>query len=99
DVYDAVRAIKEDGGFAVIAHPGQMDSFELIQSLVEEGLDGIERNHFDHTNEHIEQVEQLAKKYNLWMTGGSDYHGVFGKKIHVGEWLSPVEFVKHLEQL
>ncbi|ARJ40428.1 phosphatase [Sporosarcina ureae] len=92
DVYDAVEAIKADSGLAVIAHPGQLDSYDLIPELVEAGLDGIERHHFDHTAEDRRRVEELAEQYHLLMTGGSDFHGAFGKEIEVGDIVSPSNF-------
>ncbi|PIC87000.1 phosphatase [Sporosarcina sp. P20a] len=92
DVFDAVGAIKADGGLAVVAHPGQLDSYDLIADLVKVGLDGIERNHFDHTTEDSRRVEELAEQYHLLMTGGTDFHGVFGKEIEVGDIVSPSDF-------
>ncbi|RDW15756.1 phosphatase [Oceanobacillus arenosus] len=90
DVFDAVRAIIADGGVAVIAHPGQLDSYDLIPELVQAGLGGIERNHFDHVVEDVQKVEALAKQYALMMTGGTDYHGSFGEPIEVGRIISPI---------
>ncbi|WP_059103099.1 PHP domain-containing protein [Shouchella shacheensis] len=86
---DAVRAIVADGGLAVIAHPGQLDSYELIPELIEVGLGGIERNHSDHTEEDHRKVEELADKYSLIMTGGTDYHAQFGMPIAIGSLPSP----------
>lgn len=86
---DAVEAIVADGGLAVLAHPGQLDSFDIVPLLVEHGLKGIERNHFDHTKEDIRRVDELAEKYGLIKTGGSDFHGLYGKWIGVGEIRSP----------
>lgn len=98
DAVDAVRAVVSDGGLAVVAHPGQLDSFDLIPELLEAGLGGIERNHFDHSAEDHKKVEQLAQQYGLLMTGGSDYHGVFGAAIEPGDIVSPedVNIVKRL---
>lgn len=93
DAFEAVEAIKADGGLAVVAHPGQLDSYELIPELVEAGLGGIERNHFDHTPEDYRRVEELAKKYQLVMTGGTDFHGTFGTEIAVGDIVSPPDFL------
>ncbi|ANU12143.1 PHP domain-containing protein [Planococcus antarcticus] len=95
---DAVRAIVSDGGLAVVAHPGQLDSFDLIPELLEAGLGGIERNHFDHSSEDHRKVEELAQRYGLVMTGGSDYHGAFGTAIAPGDIISPedVYIVKKL---
>ena len=44
DVFEALKAIKKDNGVAVLAHPGQLNSYEIIPELVKEGLDGIELN-------------------------------------------------------
>lgn len=95
---DAVRAIVADGGLAVMAHPGQLDSYELVPELIGAGLGGIERNHFDHSAEDHLKVEKLAHQYGLVMTGGSDYHGAFGTTIEPGDIVSPedVNSVKRL---
>lgn len=84
DVFDAVRAIKADNGLAVIAHPGQLDSYDVTEECAALGLDGIEQYHPDHMAPDFERVGQLAEKYGLFTTGGSDYHGHFGAKVNVG---------------
>lgn len=90
DAFAAVRAIVADGGIAVIAHPGQLDSYDLIPELTRVGLGGIERNHIDHNEQDVQQVEALADRYQLMMTGGTDYHGSFGARICLGDITSPV---------
>ena len=77
DVYDAVSAIKKAGGLAVLAHPGQQQNFWLIPDLVHIGLDGIELNHHTHTESDNDLIRGNANKYNLFLTGGSDYHGKY----------------------
>ncbi|MEI3612482.1 PHP domain-containing protein [Pseudogracilibacillus sp. SO30301A] len=86
---EAVESIVADGGIAVLAHPGQLDSFEIVPLLAQHGLKGIERNHFDHTVKDMKRVDELARKYDLIMTGGSDFHGLYGKPIGIGEVRSP----------
>ena len=78
DAVEAVKAIKADNGFAVLAHPGQLDSFDLIPELVKNGLDGIERDHLDHSKEDRYRVDRYADEYALFETGGSDFHGDYG---------------------
>lgn len=92
DVYDAIRAIKADGGFAVIAHPGQLDSYDLITELVDSqvGLDGVERIHPDHSEVDHQRIDTLMERYDLFMTGGSDYHGAFGSSVRMGDFDSPM---------
>ncbi|MFF5994108.1 PHP domain-containing protein [Lysinibacillus sp. KU-BSD001] len=89
DAFDALRAIHADGGVAVLAHPGQLDSFDIAEELVQEGLDGIELIHPDHTPLHMERVQQLADKYQLVTTGGSDYHGRYGASVQLGHYTIP----------
>jgi len=75
DVFDAVRAVKESGGQAVLAHPGQQQIFYLIPKLVEIGLDGLELNHHSHSEQDRNMIQDCAAEYGLFLTGGSDYHG------------------------
>ncbi|WP_156288939.1 PHP domain-containing protein [Oceanobacillus salinisoli] len=93
DVFEVVEAIVTDGGLAVVAHPGQLDSYDLIPELVEKGLGGIEKYHSDHTDLDHQRVDTLAKRYNLVMTGGTDYHGIFGASIKIGKICSPINFL------
>lgn len=84
DALDAVRAIVEDGGFAVLAHPGQLDSYALVDDLAACGLRGIEKHHPDHGLADWATCNTLADRYGLVCTGGSDYHGRFGRVPHIG---------------
>lgn len=79
DAFDAVRAIVEDGGHAVLAHPGQTDSFDMIEELVKCGLGGIEVYHPDHTAEQVDRIVKVSLRYDLFLTGGTDDHGMYGK--------------------
>lgn len=84
DARDAVRAIAQDGGIPVVAHPGQLDSYELVPELVSCGLRGIEMHHPDHTPADRARCELLAERFGLIVTGGSDYHGAFGAPPRIG---------------
>ncbi|WP_255467222.1 PHP domain-containing protein [Raoultibacter phocaeensis] len=84
DACDAVAAIVEDGGVAVLAHPGQLDSYAIADDLVACGLRGIEKYHPDHGLKDWAACAMLADRYDLVCTGGSDYHGRFGRIPHLG---------------
>lgn len=84
DAFDALKACLLDGGIPVLAHPGELDSFEIAEELAKEGLKGIEVEHFSHSPEDVERAKDLAKKYDLIQTSGSDDHGRFGKKADMG---------------
>ncbi|MFA6431404.1 MAG: PHP domain-containing protein [Candidatus Margulisiibacteriota bacterium] len=72
---EAVRLIVKIGGIAVFAHPAVSNCDELIPALITEGLKGIEVFYGGHRPEQTEHYLKIAEKYNLFMTGGSDYHG------------------------
>lgn len=84
DALDAIHAIKADGGVVVIAHPGQLGSYEMIEEHIDEGIDGIELLHPDHNDEDHLRITELADEHQLKLTGGSDYHGSFGTHADIG---------------
>lgn len=72
---EAIRLIHQSGGVAVIAHPGLYQKDEIIPLFVEEGLDGLEVDHPDHTDEDRQRYQAIATRYQLIATAGSDFHG------------------------
>lgn len=84
DAAEAIRTIKKDGGIVVIAHPGQLDSYEMIEENIDYGIDGIELLHPAHNSGDHLKITELADKYQLKLTGGSDYHGSFGAEVSIG---------------
>jgi predicted metal-dependent phosphoesterase TrpH len=87
--FDAVQAIKDAGGLAVLAHPGQQQNFHLIPGLKKHGLDGIELNHHSHSVLDKKTIREYASAYGLFMTGGSDFHGEYEPQVEgIGDILS-----------
>lgn len=70
-----VDAIHEAGGLASMAHPGVTRRDELIAPLADHGLDAIEVYHSDHTLEDRQHYQLIARRNNLLVSGGSDFHG------------------------
>jgi predicted metal-dependent phosphoesterase TrpH len=70
-----IELIHKVGGIAVFAHPGHSGLDDSIPELVAMGLDGLEAYHSDHSEEVRRHYVELAEKYNLIVTGGSDCHG------------------------
>lgn len=90
DPVECIKAICADGGIAVLAHPGQQDNFKLLPRLVDAGLKGMEYNHPDHKKPERRKTEQMAREYDLILTGGSDYHGAYAKaKTILGAYPAP----------
>ena len=90
DPREAVAAIRADGGFAVLAHPGQQQNFALLPDLVDAGLSGIELCHLSNSPSDRLQIRALAKQYGLFCTGGSDFHGIYEEgRDQLGVCLAP----------
>ncbi|MDR2185068.1 MAG: PHP domain-containing protein [Treponema sp.] len=77
---EAVRLITDCGGEAALAHPFQYDSMGLLPRLTACGLSGIECWHHTQTPEREAMVREAAEQYGLFLTGGSDFHGLYSEK-------------------
>jgi len=92
--FEAAETIYEAGGIPVLAHPCDLENAdELVKELMNYGLRGIEVYHRKHSPGIIEYYSNMAEKYQLVITGGSDCHGpkqngqiVLGKT-HVPDWV------------
>jgi predicted metal-dependent phosphoesterase TrpH len=90
DARDAVRAIREAGGFAVLAHPMQQRNLSLIPSLCSAGLAGVELEHHTTSPEGRLEIMEIASRYGLFCTGGSDYHDIYARKSpKIGDYNAP----------
>jgi predicted metal-dependent phosphoesterase TrpH len=84
---DAIRLMVSAGGVAVFAHPGVSRCDALIPELMAAGLRGLEVYYPGHGKEQTRHYLELAGKYGLLVTGGSDFHGAgSGREIKLGEF-------------
>ncbi|MCI8524895.1 MAG: PHP domain-containing protein [Oscillospiraceae bacterium] len=87
-----IEAIKGAGGYAAFAHPYQLQyDEESLEKLVIHlkfcGLDAIECYYPRHTPAQTALYLSLARKYDLRVTAGSDFHGERVKPdVHLTPW-------------
>ena len=86
---DAIRLIKKAGGIPIFAHPilcrfSDSRLENLVAELKASGLMGIEAVYSTYTPSEERQVRALAAKYDLLLSGGSDFHGSNKPKIDLG---------------
>ena len=93
---DGIELIHQAGGLAVMAHPGLNHTDEVIPELVEAGLDGLECFHTKHSTATVEHYLELADKFQLLVTGGSDCHGLSKGKPLIGTIRLPYAHVEKL---
>ncbi len=74
---EVIEAIIGAGGVPVIAHPAHSGrtAVERIPEFVGYGLRGVEVYYPHHSPEEIETLLGLCRKYDLLVTGGTDFHG------------------------
>lgn len=78
--FQAVQLIHAGGGKAVLAHPllyhmGSAALETLVTELKKQGLDGLEAIYSQNRWTDEMHMIQLAKRYGLKITGGTDFHG------------------------
>jgi 3',5'-nucleoside bisphosphate phosphatase len=95
DVFLALSLVLDAGGLPVFAHPratkrGRVVPDELIESMAEAGLVGLEADHEDHSSAEREEIRALAGRLGLVVTGSSDFHGS-NKPVRIGANLTSPE--------
>lgn len=85
----AIQMIHESGGIAILAHPllynftlGELET--LIESLKKSGLDGMEVMYSNNRQGDEQRMKLLTVKYDLGVSGGSDFHGSNKPTIDLG---------------
>jgi len=85
---DVINIIHEAGGLAFLAHPFEYrfeDTISFINELrKEKELDGIECFHSSANEEEMRILVKYVKENNLYISGGSDYHGKKKPDIEIG---------------
>jgi predicted metal-dependent phosphoesterase TrpH len=83
---DAISIILNNGGVPIFAHPilchlsdARLEA--LVKRLREAGLVAIEAIYSPYEARDERQIKELAKKYDLLISGGSDFHGKNKPKI------------------
>ncbi len=97
---EAIDLIHEVGGIAILAHPcfdipvGDTTTIKVFKDWGIEGIEAIAPfKTLEETRPKISYFTQVAKDYQLLITGGSDYHGLDGIGAGLGllEWGMKIE--------
>jgi predicted metal-dependent phosphoesterase TrpH len=80
-IQEAIERIHESGGVSSLAHPVRVakNHWDTLARYIEElshiGLSAVEVYHSDHSPENVSYYKSLAERFDLGITGGSDFHG------------------------
>ena len=77
---EVIEVINNANGIPILAHPNSLEldhhNFEiLIKDMVANNLKGLEIFHPHMSEEEREYYYGIAEYYNLFISGGTDYHG------------------------
>jgi predicted metal-dependent phosphoesterase TrpH len=97
-IREAIGIIHGAGGIAVLAHPGQSGTRKRIESLVAEGLDGVEVRHPSHSSEDAARLSALVDYFGLVPSGGSDWHGMAEGNRVLGAMRIPAAWLDRQDQ-
>jgi 3',5'-nucleoside bisphosphate phosphatase len=75
DAATAIAMAHRLGGVTSLAHPNIDDLDQILEELVELGLDGVEAFHGSHEPEVAQHYLARARALGLLVSGGSDFHG------------------------
>lgn len=93
DARSAIKAIKAAKGRVIWAHPlggenvkrmSEERFYKQLRFLLDAGIEGLEVYYSRYNQDEVAFLENVANKYHLLISGGSDYHGK-NKNIHLGE--------------
>ena len=89
---EGIRTIHDSGGLASLAHPVRLpqrgpELVRLVERLLDAGLEGIEVFHSEHAPADCAEYSQIARRFNLIPTGGTDFHGDNKPGIQLGRGL------------
>jgi len=96
--FEVIGLILEAGGIPVLAHPFLSRRDDLIPRLVEAGLEGIEAYHSTHDVKITRHYIEIAHKYDLIVTGGSDCHGEAKDEVLIGKVYVPETVLRELKK-
>lgn len=79
--YEIIETIHKANGISILAHPDQIgikdkeEFINFVRDLKDKGLDGIECYYTGYKKKDVKFYKSIAKKFNLLISGGSDFHG------------------------
>ncbi|MBN1979914.1 MAG: hypothetical protein JW795_00165, partial [Chitinivibrionales bacterium] len=89
--------ILDAGGIPVLAHPGITQVDDYIPQFIFEGLVGIESYHSEHSSVTKRFYQDLGRRHELLITGGSDFHSQTQTRAEIGLPKVPYALVRKMK--
>ncbi|MCG3253018.1 MAG: PHP domain-containing protein [Candidatus Heimdallarchaeota archaeon] len=99
---EAFEFLKRIGAIPILAHPGyisrEIDLDLFIAEQKQYGLMGLEVYYPSHSEEQIKLYKELAKKYDLLESGGTDCHGKLNEGPFIGRLNIPYSLLIKIKE-
>jgi predicted metal-dependent phosphoesterase TrpH len=76
---EGIEALRWAGGCAVLAHPGLLGDWALVERILQLPLSGVEVWHPSHNKASRKRAKRLGGRYQKVLSGGSDFHRPSGE--------------------
>ncbi len=76
---DGIEAIRRAGGCSVLAHPGLLADWAMVERILHLPVHGMEVWHPSHGKAARKRAKRLGGRYNKVLSGGSDFHRPSGE--------------------
>ena len=74
-IEEGIKILKEHNAIVILAHPKLIKKTPL-EELIKYNFDGVEAIYYQNFKRETEQLISLARRNNLLITCGSDFHGI-----------------------
>jgi len=93
--------LKKNNFFISLAHPflykfSDEELEKLLSHLISLGLNGIEVYHSTHSSDDINKLLSISNTYNLFPTGGSDFHGGNKPGLNIGKGYGNLQIPEYI---
>ena len=76
---DGIEAVRRAGGCSVLAHPGLLGDWALVERIMQLPVHGVEVWHPSHNKASRKRSRRLGGRYQKVLSGGSDFHRPSGE--------------------
>ncbi|MBY8995906.1 MAG: PHP domain-containing protein [Candidatus Heimdallarchaeota archaeon] len=99
---EAIEFLLGINAIPILAHPGyvssEIDLDSFLGELKQYGLMGLEVYYPSHSEEQIKHFRELAKKYDLLESGGTDCHGKLNEGPFIGSLNIPYTILEKIKE-
>ena len=97
-IKEGIDLIKSYGGLAFLAHPHLIPEKSWIEEFVSLGIDGLEVAYPRFSPAKTLMYKEMADKFGLLKSGGSDAHGSYKEFIQIGDVFAPYTWVLDMKK-